>query len=99
MELNNIYIQYSIYFVAGLLGLGAHFLKQKIRGQTAHAIRDWFINNIKDTILSVIFYIASFSALVHTDDISFYTAFMCGYCSDSLFSRKPKTNEKIPTNY
>ena len=80
----------ALYFCVGLLGVVSHFFKQKIKGQTPHDIRNWFVSHFKDTILSFIAFIVAFVWLWTSGDVTFMSAFMSGYMADSLFSRIEK---------
>lgn len=78
----------ALYFGIGLLGLLAHFLKQKVKGQTAQEVTQWFAGHFKDTVLSLLLYIASFALLSETGQMGFFAAFSAGYMADSIFARK-----------
>lgn len=77
-----------IYFLVGLLGVLAHFFKQKIKGQTVLEVKQWFTSHFKDTVLSLLLYVASFALLMETGQMGFFAAFSAGYMCDSIFSRK-----------
>ena len=79
-----------LYLAVGILGVVSHFFKQKVKGQTAHDIKSWFGNHLKDTILSLIAFIVTFLIMSQTGDLTVMTAFMSGYMCDSLFTRVNK---------
>lgn len=80
------------FYAIGLIGLLTHFLKQKVKGQTALAIRRWFAGHVKDTVLSLIMFTVVFASLYAAGQLSFMNAFMAGYMCDSLFARLEKKN-------
>lgn len=76
----------AFQFFLGLLGLITHFLKRKIKGQTARAIKHYFKGNLKDTVIAVIAFTVSFAILVQTGELSYLSAFLTGYACDSIFN-------------
>ena len=79
-----------LYFVA-LLGMFSHFLKKNIKGETITAIKDYFKDNLKSTILAFIFTsIAFFGYYVWIKsgtDADILTVFFIGFSFDSLMNK------------
>lgn len=79
-----------LYFIVGLMGVISHFLKQKVKGETLNDIKGWFTDNPKETVLTLIAFIVSFLVLTQTGSMGYFTAFMSGYMSDSIFAKATK---------
>lgn len=64
-----------MYFVA-FLGMIAHFLKKKIRGESFKAIGGWFATHPKYTILAII--------TTTVGVVAYYTQFQTGMAADYI---------------
>lgn len=89
-------IFFSIWFlyIVALLGMLTHFLKKKVRGETATQIKKYFSTHFKSTFLALIltsigflFYYFNLAKGTYSD---FITVFGIGYMFDSMLNKWEK---------
>jgi hypothetical protein len=76
------------------VGMIVHFLKQKVQGESLSAIKTYFSDNFKSTIVAVVSTqvgtFAIFFTLATGTTIDLVTVFGVGYMSDSFFNKWDK---------
>jgi predicted secreted protein len=77
-------------FVIMLFGVGAHFAKKKIKGETLADIKTYFKTHFKSTITTMIAAIVAFGSLVATGGLGWIASFSVGFAADSLFNKSAK---------
>lgn len=82
------------YFLAALFGMLAHFLKKKIKKESATEIVNYFRDNVRSTLLAFMATVVGFIILVQTGQVSFASAFLAGYMCDSAFNKWESGNDK-----
>lgn len=78
---------YLPYFLVSLIGMFAHFLKKKVKGESFVEIKAYFKDHLKQTLLALFGTFFGFVGLVTTGEVSYITAPMIGYLCDSIFNK------------
>lgn len=78
---------YLPYFLVSLLGMFAHFLKKKVKGESLVEIKSYFESHFKSTMLAFVGTFFGFVGLVAFGEVSYLTAPMVGYLFDSIFNK------------
>ena len=93
MELQFLLSKYGLLFVA-CIGMIAHFLKKKIKGENAGAIFNYFKNHFRTVTLAVIAtwvgWLGYVSLLVTGQPADVFAVFAIGYLCDSFFNKYDK---------
>lgn len=88
MEILQMLGTYGMYLVTALVGMVAHFLKKKVKGESMTEIKDYFRDHVKSTALALISTLIGFVILLQLGQInSFFAAFGIGYLCDSGFNK------------
>ena len=81
-------------FLVMVIGIIAHFLKKKIKGETIDDIKNYFRSHFRNTVISIIGAIFGFVLLVTTASLGIIASFTVGYAADSMLN-KAEGNAKI----
>lgn len=87
MEILTTILTWIGYIVVLAIGIVAHFLKKKVKGQTLADVKHYFQSNFVNTVTSIVGAIAGFIILVATGGVSWYAVFTTGYLADSIFNK------------
>ena len=95
MELQFLLSKYGLLVVAAI-GMTAHFLKKKVKGENAGAIFGYFKNHFRTVTLAVIAtwvgWLGYVSLLVTGQAADVFAVFAIGYLCDSFFNKYDKQN-------
>jgi len=75
------------YIGSAFIGMLAHFLKKKIKGQTFGEFKDWIGSHFKETVLAVIGTIVGLFVLNADSSLGFMSSFLAGYAADSALNK------------
>ena len=81
---------YLAYIGLGFVGMVAHFLKRRIKGETLADAIGWFKNHFNQTLLSVLGMVAGLFIAYQMGELGYLTAIGSGYAADSVFNRFEK---------
>jgi NhaP-type Na+/H+ or K+/H+ antiporter len=88
-----------LYSFSCLVGVLAHFLKKKIKGETLSDIKHYFSTHLRETVITLIGAIFGLSTALYIGDLNILTAFTIGYTADSMFNKsQEKLNNKANNN-
>ena len=73
--------------VLAYLAMFCHFLKKKIIGETVTEIKDYFKDNFKTTLVSIIAVFIGIIVIKEMDQLNVVAAIGVGYMCDSIFSK------------
>ncbi|MBQ09320.1 MAG: hypothetical protein CMD96_05980 [Gammaproteobacteria bacterium] len=93
--MDKIFMQYPMIWamLGGVMGMMAHILKKKVKGETAEAIVDYFTDNMRYTITALIGMVVAV-LMVYDPNIVWYKSMlvgaMAGMTCDSAFNKGKK---------
>ena len=93
--MDKIFMQYPMIWamLGGVMGMMAHILKKKVKGETAEAIVDYFTDNTRYTMLALIGMVVAVFTVYEPTMVwykSMVVGIMAGLSCDSLFNKGKK---------
>ncbi len=79
----------STYFLLGLayVSMFSHFLKKKVKGETATDVFGYFKDNFKTSLLSILSVAIGIVAVESLGQLNIVSAIGLGYACDSIFNK------------
>jgi len=74
-----------------IIGVLAHFLKRKIKGETLTDIVSYFRTHFKSTLLTLFGAVGGFFLLKEMGELGYFASFSIGYMADSVLNKAEET--------
>ena len=86
-------LNYILYAFSCLVGVLAHFLKKKIKGETLADIKQYFATHFRSTVITLIGAVFGLGTALYIGDLNILTAFTIGYTADSILNKHNANNK------
>ena len=80
-----------VNFLIMCIGIIAHFLNKKIKGETVDDIKNYFKSHFRNTAVSIIGAVFGFTMLITMSELGIIASFTVGYAADSMLNKAEGT--------